>query len=205
MKALWTIRTALMGLALWASQAAFGYELSHDYYNRFRTPYRNNVYLSQQVSAARSDISLSGASAERFDGYGLQLSAGMEHMRFVQTGAFFSTTQLTHADDLSSEARMVETGCEAKMVMSTPVANVVVGAAGVLARGNIQKNDERMSLSGSGVRGVFEFSHYASSQISLVFGASHTLMNFSGKNSKGENVKPTTATTRVGAGLTVWL
>ncbi|MEY4065517.1 MAG: hypothetical protein RIR26_1725 [Pseudomonadota bacterium] len=205
MKAFWTFRTVVMGLALWATQTAFGYELSHDYYNRFRTPYRNNVYLSQQVTAARSDISLDGKSNDRFDGYGLQLSAGMEHMRFIQTGAFFSTTQLTHADVASSEARMLETGCEAKMVMSTPVANVVVGAAGVLARGNIQKDEERMSLSGSGVRGVFELNQYASSQVSLMLGVSHTVMNFSGKNSKGLNVKPAAATTRVGAGLTVWL
>lgn len=94
MKALTFLKGLILGLTVWGVAPAYGYEMSHDYYNRFRSPYKNNVYLSQQANMARSDVSLSEAGAQRFDGYGLQLSAGMEHFRFIQTGAFFQHPSL---------------------------------------------------------------------------------------------------------------
>ena len=205
MNALTILRALILGTAAWVVSPAYGYQVTHDYYNRFRSPYKNNVYLAQQANVARSDVSISSATIQRFDGYGLQLSAGVEHLRFIQTGAFFATTQLNGAESSAHEARILDTGCEAKMVMSTPVTNVVIGGAGVLSRANLNIEGERIALSGSGVRGSFEVSYFASSQVALVLGASHTVNQYSGKNSKGENVKPLARTSRVGAGLTVWL
>lgn len=205
MKALMFLKVLILGLTVWGVAPAYGYEMSHDYYNRFRSPYKNNVYLSQQANMARSDVSVTDAGAQRFDGYGLQLSAGMEHFRFIQTGAFFSTSQLSNPDVAADELRMIESGFETKMVMSTPVSNIIVGGAGVVSRANLNLNGERIAVSGTGVRGTFEVSHYASTQVALVFGASHTITNYSGKNIKGDSMKPVSRTSRLGAGLTVWL
>ncbi|NBO37900.1 hypothetical protein EBU99_04880 [bacterium] len=207
MKAFTVLKAVLLGVSLWAVAPAYGYEMTHDYYNRFRSPYKNNVYLSQQVHAAQSDVSLGSenASSQRMNGYGLQLSAGLEHFRFIQTGAFFSTTQMNNPEIGGNELRQVDTGVETRMVMSTPVSNIVVGGAAVVSRANLNIENERLALSGAGFRGIFEISYYASTQVSLVLGANHTIANFSGKNSKGEAVKPVTRTTRLGAGLTVWL
>jgi hypothetical protein len=205
MKALGYLKWVILAVSAWTVSPAFGYQPTHDYYNRFRSPYRNNVYLSQQVNMARSDMRFSGESAERYDGYGLQLSAGMEHFRFIQTGAFFGTSQLNNADKAANELRTVDTGIETKMVMSTPVTNIIVGAAGVVSRANLNIDGERLAVSGTGIRGTFEVSYFASSQVSLVVGASHTIAKYNGKDSKGLEVKPESQTTRVGAGLTVWL
>jgi hypothetical protein len=205
MKAFSYIKWVVLAASLWAVSPAFGYQPTHDYFNRFRSPYRNNVYLSQQVNMARSDLSLGGESAKRYDGYGLQLSAGLEHFRFIQMGAFFGTSQLNNTDNAANEMRMIDSGVETKMVMSTPVSNIIVGAAGVVSRANLNIDGERLAVSGTGIRGTFEVSYFASSQVSLVVGASHTMSKYSGKNSKGAEVKPESRTTRVGAGLTVWL
>lgn len=205
MKAFWVLKAMVLGVVAWVATPAYGYQMTHDYYNRFRSPYKNNIYLAQQAHMARGDLGTTAGSAERFDGYGLQLSAGLEHFRFIQTGAFFSSTNLSATEGSGNEARMVDTGGEAKMVMSTPVSNIVVGGAAVVSRAHLNIGGERLVVSGTGFRGTFEISYYASSQVALVFGASHTMSNYSGKNSKGETVKPTARTSRVGAGLTVWL
>ncbi|MBM3381927.1 MAG: hypothetical protein FJY29_05745 [Betaproteobacteria bacterium] len=205
MKALSYIKWVVLAISLWAVAPAYGYQPTHDYYNRFRSPYRNNVYLSQQVNMARSDVNTGEGAAQRFDGYGLQLSAGLEHFRFIQTGAFFSTSQLNNNDNAANEMRMIDSGIETKMVMSTPVSNIIVGAAGVISRANLNIDGERLAASGTGIRGSFEVSYFASSQVSLVVGASHTMSKYSGKNGKGVEVKPESRTTRLGAGLTVWL
>lgn len=206
MKAFWSFRFVLMVLGVWLAKPAFGYQLTHDYYNRFRSPYKYNLYLAQQVNAAQSQVSIPGADGEqKFTGNGLQLSAGMEHFRFIQTGAFFSTTQLQNADNSHNELRLVDSGFDAKMVMSTPVSNIIVGGAAVYSRANMSVGDERLTLNGAGYRGTFEVSYFASTQVSLVLSATHTVSTYSGKNSKGEEVKPIGKTSRLGAGLTVWL
>ena len=205
MKAFTYLKWAILAVSVWAVSPAFGYQPTHDYYNRFRSPYRNNVYLSQQVSVARSDLQVDSESNQRFDGYGLQLSAGMEHFRFIQTGAFFATSQLNNTDNTANEMRTVDGGIETKMVMSTPLTNIIVGAAGLVSRANLNIDNERLAVSGTGIRGTFEVSYFASSQVSLVVGASHTASRYNGKNSQGVEVKPESRTTRVGAGLTVWL
>jgi hypothetical protein len=205
MNAFWLLKFFAVIAVIWGVNPALGYEMTHDYYNRFRSPYRNNVYLSQQVHAVRGEMGLSKDSVNRYDGYGLQLSAGIEHFRFVQTGAFFSTTQMSDPDAASNEARMVDTGFEAKMVMSTPVSNIIVGGAGIASRAHLNINGERIAVSGTGVRGSFEVSYYASAQVSLVFGASHSIMNYTGKGANGESLKPVSQVSRAGVGLTVWL
>jgi|1048.fasta_scaffold37191_1 hypothetical protein len=206
MKAFWVLKSMLMATCLWVAGPAFGYELTHDYYNRFRSPYKYNLYLSQQVNAARTDVDLGGTSVtQQLNGNGLQLSAGMEHFRFIQTGAFFSTTQMQGSDNSRNELRLVDSGADVKMVMSTPVSNVVVGGAAVYSRANLDLDGERVALNGAGYRGIFELSYFASTQVSLVLSASHTVTSYSGKNSKGDVIKPLGRTSRIGAGLTVWL
>ncbi|MFZ9520550.1 MAG: hypothetical protein ACO3A4_08745 [Silvanigrellaceae bacterium] len=206
MKALWILKSVLLATCLWAAGPAFGYELTHDYYNRFRSPYKYNLYLSQQVSAAQSDVALDNSpSSQRLAGNGLQLSAGMEHFRFIQTGGFFSTTQLQGTENSRNELRLVDSGVDLKMVMSTPVSNVIVGGAAVYSRANLDVDGERLALNGAGYRGLFELSYFASTQVSLFLSASHTVTSYSGKNGKGDAIKPVARTSRVGAGLTVWL
>lgn len=206
MKAFWGLKYVLMVFGVFSVTPAFGYQLTHDYYNRFRSPYKYNLYLAQQVNAAQSQIALPDNGGEqKFTGNGLQLSAGMEHFRFIQTGAFFSTTQLQNPDSAGSELRLVDSGFDAKMVMSTPVSNIIVGGAAVYSRANMTVGDERLTLNGAGYRGTFEISYFASTQVSLVLSATHTVSNYSGKNRKGELVKPVGKTSRLGAGLTVWL
>ena len=206
MKAFWVLKSMLLATCLWVAGPAFGYELTHDYYNRFRSPYKYNLYLSQQVNAARTEVELGGTSGtQQLNGNGLQLSAGMEHFRFIQTGAFFSTTQMQGADNSHNELRLVDSGADVKMVMSTPVSNVVVGGAAVYSRANLDFDGERVALNGAGYRGIFELSYFASTQVSLVLSASHTVTSYSGKNGKGEVIKPVGRTSRLGAGLTVWL
>jgi hypothetical protein len=205
MNAFWLVKFFAVIAVIWGVNPALGYEMTHDYYNRFRSPYRNNVYLSQQVHAVRAELGLKSDDLSRYEGYGLQLSAGLEHFRFIQTGAFFSTTQINDSNRSSNEARMLDSGFEAKMVMSTPVSNIIVGGAGVASRTHLNIDGERLAVSGTGVRGSFEVSYYASTQVSLVFGASHSLMNYTGKNANGETVKPVSQVTRAGVGLTVWL
>jgi hypothetical protein len=231
MKTQWFLKSMIGAVCLWVAGPALGYQLTHDYYNRFRSPYRNNVYLSQQVYGARSDIASAdtdgdqkpsaapdaavssapsdalkaGPSSYRLTGYGLQLSAGLEHLRFIQTGVFFSSSQLQNSGTSNVDLRLVDSGVDVKMVMSTPVSNIIVGGAALYSQAQLNINGERLSLTGGGYRGIFEISYFASSQVSLVLSASHTIANYSGKTDNGESVKPVSRTSRVGAGLTVWL
>jgi hypothetical protein len=206
MNAFRILKMAVLAVSLWSGVPAFGYQLTHDYYNRFRSPYKYNLYLTQQVNAAQAEVKLSGfEGGQKFSGNGLQLAAGMEHFRFIQTGAFFGTTQMQNSDKSSNEMRMTDSGVDAKMVMSTPVSNIIVGGAAVYSRANLNLEDEKVGLNGAGYRGSFEISYFASTQVSLVLSATHTVTNYSGKNSKGETVSPVARTSRLGAGLTVWL
>jgi hypothetical protein len=206
MKAFQYLQMMVLAVSFWSSLPAFGYQLTHDYYNRFRSPYRYNLYLSQQVNAAQGDLKTNSADGgQKFSGNGLQLAAGMEHFRFIQTGAFFATTQMQNPDKSANEMRMVDSGVDAKMVMSTPLSNIVVGGAAVYSRANLNLEGEKVGLNGAGYRGSFEISYYASAQVSLVLSATHTVTNYTGKNSKGESLSPIARTSRVGAGLTVWL
>lgn len=206
MKAFNVLKFLLVAVSTLTAGQAFGYQLTHDYYNRFRSPYKHNLYLTQQFNAAQSNVQVSGAAGgQKFTGNGLQLSAGMEHFRFIQTGAFFSTTQMQNPDKSQNELRQVDTGVDAKMVMSTPVSNIIVGGAAVYSRANMNIDGERLALNGAGYRGSFEISYYASAQVSLILSATHTISNYSGKNSKGEAISPVARTSRLGAGLTVWL
>ncbi|NBW83062.1 hypothetical protein EBR21_15035, partial [bacterium] len=113
--------------------------------------------------------------------------------------------QMQGADNSHNELRLVDSGADVKMVMSTPVSNVVVGGAAVYSRANLDFDGERVALNGAGYRGIFELSYFASTQVSLVLSASHTVTSYSGKNGKGEVIKPVGRTSRLGAGLTVWL
>lgn len=207
MKAFGILNLGLLAASLWSAGSAYGYEMTHDYYNRFRSPYKYNLYLSQQVHTAQANVDLNEGTgkAQQFNGNGLQLSAGMEHFRFIQTGAFFSSTQMQNPDNSKNEFRSVESGLDTKMVMSTPVANIIVGGAAVYSRSQLNIDGEQIALNGAGYRGLFEVSYFASTQVSLVLSASHTVSNFSGKKSQGETVKPVGKTSRLGAGLTVWL
>jgi hypothetical protein len=206
MKAFRVLQLMVFAVSLYSGIPAFGYQLTHDYYNRFRSPYKYNLYLSQQVNAAQAEVKVPAAGGgQKFTGNGLQLAAGMEHFRFIQTGAFFSTTQMQNPDISANEMRMVDSGVDAKMVMSTPLSNIVVGGAAVYSRANLNLEDEKVGLNGAGYRGSFEISYFASTQVSLVLSATHTVTNYSGKNAKGESVSPVARTSRVGAGLTVWL
>lgn len=208
MKAFTGLKIIFSALCLWIAAPAQGYQLTHDYYNRFRSPYKYNLYLAQQVNAAQADFSLPSAGTAglmKYTGNGLQLGAGMEHFRFIQTGAFFSTSQLQNSEKSQHELRLVDTGFDAKMVMSTPVSNIIIGGAAVYSRANVNSGGEQLVLNGAGYRGIFEVSYFASQQVSLVLSASHTVSNYSGKNSKGELVRPVGKASRLGAGLTVWL
>lgn len=207
MKAFSGFKIIFSALCLWIAAPAQGYQLTHDYYNRFRSPYKYNLYLAQQVNAAQADLAMPSAGNDglKYTGNGLQLAAGMEHFRFIQTGAFFSTSQLQNPDKAQHELRLVDTGFDVKMVMSTPVTNIIVGGAAVYSRANVNSAGEQLLLNGAGYRGIFEMSYFASQQVSLVLSASHTVSNYSGKNSKGELIRPVGKASRIGAGLTVWL
>ena len=224
----------LTGLfSLLATAEAFAYSMSHEYYSRNRPLYGSNVYMSQQVQYVRTTADVVAAVAagvaprtapglnlsdaaklngdgenlvkESLTGHSLNAAVGMEHFRFLQTGIFYSNVQQTGAKNRGFELRGHEAGGEAKIVLHSPVVNVVLGGGVFATNTVVQNGSPRTTLTGTGYRGGVDFAYFASSNINLVFSVTAVQVVLTDKSGNADVKSINVNSTRAGGGIIVWL
>lgn len=211
-----TIRHIIALIAFFAiPQAAFGYTMTHDYYNRFRPGYGSDVYVQQlvQYTQSNAEFSLLGsdkATSELYSGYTLHTGVGIEHGRFLQTGIYYSNVQQTGSQNRLNELRGHEIGAEAKFVLQSPFVNIVLGGgafytAHQATRENAEGKTQRSDLAGQGYRGSVEVVYYTSSRVSLVLSAVQVVESVKDKSDSQTVRSVQVKSTRAGAGLSLWL
>lgn len=210
-----TIRNMIAVIAFFAiPQAAFGYTMTHDYYNRFRPGYGSDVYVQQLVQYTQSSAELSlenkKSSSELYSGYALHTGLGIEHGRFLQTGIYYSNVQQTGSQNRLNELRGHEMGAEAKFVLQSPFVNIVLGGGAFYTshqatRENAEGKTQRSDLAGQGYRGSVEVVYYTSSRVSLVLSAVQVVESYKDKSDSQTVRSVQVKSTRAGAGLSLWL
>ena len=185
--------------------AAYAYAVNHEYNWRGHSPFGSGVYLTQQAQYERSIVHFGKAEKLDFRGLSLHSAIGMEHFRFLQTGLFYNNISGKEKSNSADLWQGHEVGAEAKIVLSSPIVNVSLLGGALLSRKDYQLNFKRGSLQGNGGRGGIEFSYFASSKVSLVFSAVQQTENLSSNSAGSTNEKVTTQSTRLGAGLSLWL
>lgn len=207
----------LFASLLWlVSQAAYAFSVKHDYNSRMRPYYGSNVYLTQQVhyastqavagtTAAQSPGGVASSREGRFGGYALHTGMGLEHFRFLQTGLFYNHVQLSNVRSSLNELRGQEYGVEAKLVLSSPVANVILGGGMFLANATYSDGLQRAALRGSGSRAGVELAYQASSNVSLILSGASVVESFKDASGKADFSGVSAKSTRIGGGISLWL
>jgi hypothetical protein len=189
--------------------------MTHEYYSRGRSPYGSNMYLSQQAHYARTSVLATPGADHRdagapatpheFRGYSLQTAVGFEHFRFLQTGLTYANA---HADSVSGGRDAFaghEFGAEARIVLTSPVANVGLGGGAYVTKKDLARGLEKYALQGQGYKAGLEFTYFCSPRVSLVASASQHVETLSDR-SRGTAVgKAQAQSTRLGGGIAIWL
>lgn len=197
---------------------AYGYSMTHDYYSRYRPQYGSNVYLSQQLQYGRSDATVEHrktgiepaassvpSNSTNFNGYVLNSSVGLEHFRFLHTGLFYSNVQQTSVKTSTVDLRGHEAGAEVKLVLQSPVANVMVGGGIFYASQVYGESLARHNLTGSGYKASLEVAYFASSNVSLVVSGNRVVESLRDKSEQQSVRALSVNSDRVGAGINIWL
>jgi|GEM_PF-620752 len=207
------VAAALVVPAL-ASTNALALNMSHEYYSRNRSPYGSNVYLSQQAMYARTTTTLGATQAKPgagvptsadYRGYALQTSVGLEHFRFLQTGLFYSNTNVTGSGHRDRTLNGHDFGAEAKIVLTSPVVNVGLGGGAYLTKKDYALGLQNGSLSGSGYRAGLEFTYFAASNVSLQLSGVQIVETLADKSQTAAYSKLSAKGLRIGGGLAIWL
>lgn len=210
----WTGFLALLVVSFLLPSLAQGYTMSHEYHSRARGPYGANVYVSQQAQYARTLTLTEGSNPKAgtaipekgdYRGHALQTSVGIEHFRFLQTGIFYSNSDVKAATGQARDLRGHELGAEARIVLSSPVVNVGLGGGAYLTRKDYSLGLERGSLQGNGHKIGLDFIYFASSRVSLVLSGAQLTEKLSDKSASGAFTRLGATGYRVGGGLTIWL
>lgn len=205
------LRFAIFVASLFSLKSvAFGYSLSHDYYNRYRPQYGNNVYLTQQLMGGQTDAVAAprgngNASKSKLSGMVLHTGIGMEHFRFIQTGIFYSNVQQTDVKSAVNDLRGHEAGAELKMVLQSPVANFIVGGGAFYGSQVFAQELQRTNVAGTGYKASLEVAYFASSNVGLLLSANRVVGSLRDKSEQNPVKDVSVTSNRVGAGINIWL
>lgn len=215
---MFALRTAFVLFSAFSIESvAHAYSLSHDYYSRYRPAYGGNVYVSQQVQYGRTsaDVKVKSdvsnieaeniASKKDFSGYVLQSAVGLEHFRFLHTGVYYSNAQESNVKGQFGELKGHEAGGEVKIVLKSPVANVVLGGGMFYANKSLIEGAHRIHLTGEGYKASVELSYFTSSNVSLVVSGIQVIESLHDKSKEQRVSSLSVKSTRAGAGINIWL
>jgi hypothetical protein len=200
------------------SQLSFADDVSHNYINTTRTSYKNKIFVSEALDGEYGDMkmghdtshstgnsSLGASSGEKWQGYSMTTTLGIELMKFLQFTASHSSVNLksTHSDLEKITGSRFMGG--AKLVFLAPVANLEIGGGIIGTRYDYQKDLDTAGLYGSGVYYSLGLNYFTSDQVS-VFGVAKLIDEHSVKNGGSANVDGLTLkSTDLGVGVALWL
>ena len=172
---------------------------SHDFYNKARSADLTRVYLGAQAQYANAVMTTEYGNSDKWSGNALQLSAGFEHFKFLQTGLLYN--QVSVKQDSLTVMSTNEYGAEGRVILSSPVINIGLSGAALLSSGALNSGTSHTSLNGRGIKLGVEAIYWASPRINLIVTAGQTNMNYA----MDSNTSVSSKQMRAGLGIAIRL
>lgn len=208
--------TVLLGLsAPLASQALAQPGVSHNYVNTYRSSSITHFFVSQSIEGEYGDYQLNSSSGtglttqtsktEKWRGYNLTQTFGLELLKFVQLNVGHSMINMRSSSSALERMGGSRFSAGARFVFLAPVANLEAGGGMLGTRYEYQKDLTTSDFYGSGVYYTLGFNYFISEKIS-VFGQAKSIDELSMRTNGDPNAKSIRSqTTNLGTGFTLWL
>jgi hypothetical protein len=190
------------------SSPAFAFNGHHATYSQLRPYTGGEAYISQSVHAVKDTTKFNLGTKESvskgLEGYSLRTAFGVEHLKSIQTGVFYSNVQESGNKIMLSEYRAHEFGAEVKLTFASPVVNISLGGGGFYSNGTYRSGAETVNMRGNGFFGGVDLVYYVSSKMNFLL-TGMQVMSTSKASSKASVTGLSGSGLRVGGGVNIWL
>ena len=189
------------------ASSAFGY--SHTYISKYRSSSVTHFYVSQGLEGEFGQYNLNGSgfdnTKEKWQGYGLVNSVGMEVLSFIHFGLTHNFLDMTaKSEDISTLDGSRFSG-DVRFVFQSPVANLQVGGGVLASSMDLQRDGELSEYYGSGVYYNLGLNYYLNSKVSVFGVAKQNDENYVKSSGASAIDQIKAKTTSMGLGFKVWL
>ena len=188
--------------------------VSHNYVNTYRSSSITHIFVSQSIEGEYGDFELnkSGSgltasvpSSEKWRGYNLTQTFGLEILKFVQFTAAHSMINLRASSSGLERLGGSRFSAGARLVFLAPVANLEAGGGVIGTRYDYQRDMTTSDFYGSGVYYTLGFNYFISEKVSI-FGQAKSIDELSMRTGGDPNAKSIRLrSTNLGTGFTLWL
>jgi hypothetical protein len=204
----------LSGLSLWSGSAVAQPGVSHNYVNTYRSSSITHFFVSQAIEGEYGEFNLSSSGngltsavtrSEKWRGYNLTQTFGVELLKFVQFNVAHSMINMRASSSSLERLGGSRFSAGARLVFLAPVANLEAGGGVVGTRYDYQRDLTTSDFYGSGVYYSLGFNYFISERISL-FGQAKMIDEHSIRTGGDPNAKTIRSqTTNLGTGFSLWL
>jgi hypothetical protein len=188
--------------------------VSHNYVNTYRSSSITHFFVSQSIEGEYGEVELStsgtgltaaGTRIEKWRGYNLTQTFGLELLKFVQLNVAHSMINMRSSGSALERLGGSRFSAGARFVFLAPVANLEAGGGVLGTRYDYQHDLTTSDFYGSGVYYTLGFNYFISEKVSL-FGQAKTIDELSMRTNGDPNAKSIRSrTTNLGTGFTLWL
>jgi hypothetical protein len=182
--------------------------------NTYRSSSITHFYVSQSIEGEYGEVELStsgtgltsaGTRIEKWRGYNLTQTFGLELLKFVQLNVAHSMINMRSSGSALERLGGSRFSAGARFVFLAPVANLEAGGGVLGTRYDYQHDLTTSDFYGSGVYYTLGFNYFISEKVSL-FGQAKTIDELSMRTNGDPNAKSIRSrTTNLGTGFTIWL
>jgi hypothetical protein len=194
---------------------AFGQPgVSHNYVNTYRSSSITHFFVSQSIEGEYGEVELSSSGTslttsssrtEKWRGYNLTQTFGLELLKFVQLNVAHSMINMRSSGSALERLGGSRFSAGARFVFLAPVANLEAGGGVIGTRYDYQRDLTTSDFYGSGVYYSLGFNYFISEKVSL-FGQAKTIDELSMRTNGDPNAKSIRSrTTNLGTGFSLWL
>lgn len=188
--------------------------VSHNYVNTYRSGSISHFFVSQAIEGEYGDVELStsgtgltaaGSRTEKWRGYNLTQTFGIELLKFVQLNVGHSMINMRSSGSALERLGGSRFSAGARFVFLAPVANLEAGGGVLGTRYDYQRDLTTSDFYGSGVYYSLGFNYFISDKVS-VFGQVKSIDELSMRTNGDPNAKSIRSkTTNLGTGFSLWL
>lgn len=188
--------------------------VSHNYVNTYRSSGISHLFVSQSIEGEYGEVELStsgtgltsaGTRIEKWRGYNLTQTFGVELLKFIQLNIGHSMINMRSSSSALERLGGSRFSAGARFVFLAPVANLEAGGGVLGTRYDYQHDLTTSDFYGSGVYYTLGFNYFISEKVSL-FGQAKTIDELSMRTNGDPNAKSIRSrTTNLGTGFSLWL
>ena len=188
--------------------------VSHNYVNTYRSSGITHFFVSQSIEGEYGEVELSksgtgltssGTRTEKWRGYNLSQTFGLELLKFVQLNVGHSMINMRSSGSALERLGGSRFSAGARFVFLAPLANLEAGGGVLGTRYDYQHDLTTSDFYGSGVYYSLGFNYFISEKVSM-FGQVKSIDELSMRTNGDPNAKSIRSrTTNLGTGFSLWL